>query len=100
MMSLSVRDRRTLRDIERHLHAEDPTLDRLMRPSAGHRGSVARLSWPVLWSAVVLVVLGLVLGDSPTIIGGVLLLAVFPIVVRILAAALGVSRNSSPSDFV
>jgi hypothetical protein len=97
-MSLTARDRRALRDIERHLHADDPTLTRQLRLARGQpsgaTGVLARASWAVFWSAVVLVIAGLVLSSSSTTIGGLLLLATFPIVVRLIAAATGVPRNA------
>jgi hypothetical protein len=97
-MSLTARDRRALRDIERHLHADDPTLARLLRVTPGWRGSatgvVARASWAVLWSAVVLVIAGLVLGSFSTMIGGLLLLATFPVVVWLIAAATDVTQRA------
>ena len=89
-----------MRDIERHLHADDPMLDGLLRVTPGWRGGatgvLARASWAVLWSAVFLMVAGLVLSSSSTTIGGLLLLATFPIVVRLIAAATGVPRNAGP----
>jgi hypothetical protein len=101
-MSLTARDRRALRDIERHLHADDPTLARLLRVAPGRRGGatgvVARASWAVLWSAVVLVIAGLVLSSSSTMIGGLLLLATFPIVVWLIAAATDVAQRARRRD--
>jgi Protein of unknown function (DUF3040) len=101
-MSLTARDRRALRDIERHLHADDPTLARLLRVTPGRRGGatgvVARAAWAVLWSAVVLVIAGLVLSSSSTMIGGLLLLATFPIVVWLIAAATDVAQRARRRD--
>ncbi|MDF3048872.1 MAG: hypothetical protein K0R87_510 [Pseudonocardia sp.] len=102
-MTLRARDRRTLREIEQHLDAEDPALARLLDESPKRPGAttriVARLSWAVLSIAVVLVIAGLVVSSSSTIVGGLLLLAVFPIVVRLLATVLDAPHSGRPPDF-
>jgi hypothetical protein len=97
-MSLRARDRRILDEIERHLDADDPGLARLLAalPGSGTSRLVLRLWWAVLGSAVILMIAGLVLANPTTFIGGALVVAMLPIVMRILAAVAGVPRRSSP----
>jgi len=94
-MSLSWRQRRALRAIERALAEQDPQLaDRLNGPPAASRlATVADwVCWSMFWLAVLLLTAGIVLVDSSLLEGALLLLGVLPPLVLIVAAASHVDR--------
>jgi hypothetical protein len=94
-MSLTWRERRALRGIERMLTAEDPSLaGRLNRPPApAARATVLdRIASSYFWASILLLAYGFFLGDADLVRGAMLLLGVFPPLVLLLAAAFRCDR--------
>jgi Protein of unknown function (DUF3040) len=79
MMTLSRQDRRALRDIEEHLAAEDPALAGLLRRAARLERRIRGVTRWVVSLAVTLLVLGLLLATMGLVIGGLLMLALLPV---------------------
>jgi hypothetical protein len=88
-VSLTWRERRALRAIERALTEQDPSLAARLRgppaPAAPAR-VLARLGWSFFCLSFVIGISGLVLGDSGLMTGAGLVLLSFPPLVLLLAA--------------
>jgi hypothetical protein len=94
-MSLSWRQRRVLRAIERALAEQDSQpADRRNVPSAPSQlATVADcVGWSMFWLAILLLTAGLVLVDHSLLQGALLLLGVLPPLVLLVAAASRVDR--------
>jgi hypothetical protein len=87
-MSLSWRQHRALRAIERVLAEQDPELaDHLSGSAPPRQTTVAeRIGWAVFWVAVLLLTAGLLLADPGLLEGGLLVLSTLPLLVLILVA--------------
>ena len=93
--SMNRRERRALRAIARRLAQEDPSLARRL-----HRGAppapatvLDRIAWTYFAVSITLMVSGLVLDDVNLLRGATLLLAVFPPLILVLAAAFRVTSH-------
>jgi Protein of unknown function (DUF3040) len=93
-MSLSWRQRRTLRALERKLAKQDPQLaGRLERPPEARSATVADwVGWAMFVLALILLGVGLVLIDRSLLKEGLLILGLAPPLVVLVAAASRVSR--------
>lgn len=93
-MSLSWRQRRALRAIERELAEQDPQLaGRFGCPPGARSVTVAEwIGWAMFAVALILLVTGLVLIDRSLLQGGLLILGMDPPLVLLVAAASRVER--------
>jgi hypothetical protein len=100
-MSLTWRERRELRGIERMLAAEDPSLaGRLDGPPAPATPATVldRIAASYFCVSILLLAYGFVLGDADLVRGGTLLLEVFPPLVLLIAAAFRCNRRDQGVD--
>jgi hypothetical protein len=85
MMRLSRQDRRALRDIEERLADEDPALAGLLRRATRLERRLRGVTRWVVSLAVTLLVLGLLLATMGLVIGGLLMLAILPVLWLLVA---------------
>jgi hypothetical protein len=89
------RERRALRAIARKLAQEDPSLARRLHRGASPAPATVldRIAWTYFAVAVTIMGSGLVLDDISLLRGATLLLAVFPPLILVLAAAFRVTSH-------
>jgi Protein of unknown function (DUF3040) len=86
-MPFNWKERRTLRDIEEYLAAEDPALAGLLRATgtAGPGWLVRRVRRWVVTAVVTLVVLGMILDIGGLVVGGFLMLSTLPVLFAMMS---------------
>jgi hypothetical protein len=90
-VSLTRKEQRVFRGIERALTVEDPELAGLLRdpPAPPPRARVlARFAWSFFVLSMILLGAGLILDDSALLAGGLCVLGVFPPLILLMGAAL------------
>jgi hypothetical protein len=90
-VSLTRKERRVFRGIERALTVEDPELASLLGdpPAPATRARVlARFAWSFFLQSMILLSAGLILYDSALLAGGLCVLGVFPPLILHMGAAL------------